>query len=855
LPKGHASLVDDPSSLLEEFPTEADQDRERQRLFRLIEELVKWDNSNNKQLLEAAHREILKSTNGNPPPVYDPFCGGGSIPLEAQRLGLEAIGSDLNPVAVLITKALIEIPPMFSGQPPVHPMQQGRLKGSGMWEGARGLAEDVRYYAQWMRDQAFERIGNLYPKVDLPKDKGGEAANVIAWLWARTIRCPNPACGGQMPLVRSFNLSTKPDKEAWIEPTVDPVSRSVSFEVKNGHGNVPEGTVSRRGARCLICGSAVPFDYIRSEGRAGRIGAQLLAIVAEGKRERLYVTPNGEHEQVAAVAIPKDAPDSDLPEQALGFRVQRYGLTKHRDLFTRRQLVALTTYSDLVAEARQLAIGDGASESYANGLATYLAMGVSRLSDICNSLCPWSTSTTQVVHLFGRQAIPMLWDYAEPNIFAEAAGDFGVSITNLAKALEAVPALGMGKAFQFDATSISAEKVLFSTDPPYYDNIGYADLSDFLYVWLRRSLAKTYPDLFSTLLVPKKQELVAAPERFEGSRMKAQQFFEEGFAAAFHRMRLGQHPSYPLTVFYAFKQAETDDDDDNGGQTIAASTGWETMLEGLMGADFQLTGTWPIRSERGTRMRSIDSNALASSIVLVCRPREESATITTRKDFLAAMKRELPNALRNLQKGNIAPVDLAQAAIGPGMAVFSRFKKVLESDGSPMRVRIALGLINQTLDEVLSEQEGEFDPDTRWALAWFEQHAFDDGLYGEAEVLATAKALSISMLDETKILHSRAGKVRLLRRDELAADWNPSADHRLTVWAVTQHLIRSLDKNGETATAILASKVGGLAETARDLAYRLYVLCERKGWAEEAGYYNSLVVYWPAIAPKTFALS
>ena len=845
-----ASLVDDPSSLPEQFPTEAEQDKERQRLFRLIEELVKWDNSNNPTILKAAHDEILKSTGGNPPPIYDPFCGGGSIPLEAQRLGLEAHGSDLNPVAVLITKALIEIPPKFAGQPPVNPAAKKKMSGKGMWTGARGLADDVRYYGQWMRDRAVERIGHLYPKVKLPS---GDDATVIAWLWARTVVCPNPACGVQMPLVRSFLLSAKTGKQAWVEPIVEHEHRTISFEVRTGDGAPPEGTVNRRGARCIACGTSVPLDHVRSEGRAGRMSAQMMAIVAEGRRDRFYLPPNVEHETLAASVKPEGVPETDLPHQALGFRVQLYGMTRHKDLFTKRQLAALTTFSDLVGEARKKLINDGAPESYASAIATYLGMGVSRLSDICNSLCRWENTKTQVRNLFTRQTISMVWDFAEPNVFADAAGDFGVSLGNLAKAIEATPARGEGEAFQLDATMQLSVGRVFSTDPPYYDNIGYADLSDFFYVWLRRSLSSMYSELFSTLLVPKKQELVAAPERFGGDRSEAQRFFEEGSAQAFRAMRRSQHPEFPLTVYYAFKQAEGEDDEDGG--TGVASTGWETMLEGLLQAGFQITATWPARSELGNRMRGQGSNALASSIVLACRPRPESAPITTRKDFLSSLKKELPKALRNLQKGNIAPVDLAQAAIGPGMAVFSRYKKVLESDGTPMQVRTALTLINQGLDEVLSELESEFDPDTRWALAWFEQHQFDEGLCGEAEVLATAKALSIAHLGEAGILYSRAGKVRLLRRGELPEDWDPSTIDRLTVWEVTQHLIRRLDQKGEKETANLKAKIGGMAEIARDLAYRLYTLCERKGWAEEAGYYNSLVVAWPSMASEAFELS
>jgi putative DNA methylase len=850
-----ASLVDDPSSRADEFPTEAEQDRERMRLFQLLEELVKWDNASNKQLLNAAHQEIMKSTDGHPPPVYDPFCGGGSIPLEAQRLGLEAHASDLNPVAVLITKALIEIPPKFADQPPRHPMKQGRLKGSGMWEGARGLAEDVQYYGQWMRDRAFERIGHLYPRVKLPEEIGGGEATAIAWLWARTVNCPNPACGCRMPLVRSFVLSTKAGRQSWVDAVVDLVNRSVSFHVKTGNTIPTEGTVGRKGAKCIACGTSVPLDYVRAEGRAGRMDTQLMAVVAEGNKKRIYVDPDVYQLSVARSIEPSWFPNTELPRNPRDFKTPNYGMKRFGDLFTSRQLEALNVFTNLVREAREQAISDGSSEDYALAIATYLALNVSRLVNRSSTICFWDQGGEKIQQVFARQALPMTWDFVEGNPFSDSSGNFLGQLDYLVKALEYTPAHGLATCEQRDATQIQpSTKVVFCTDPPYYDNIGYADLSDFFYVWLRKSLGILYPDLCSTLVTPKKQELVATPYRFGGNKEEAQQFFEDGFRKAFDQMRKAQHPDFPMTVFYAFKQVESDEDAEGGGNVSVASTGWETMLEGLMHNDFQVVGTWPMRTELATNLKK-QMSALASSIVLVCRPREDSATITTRKDFLASLKKELPRPLRDLQKGNIAPVDLAQAAIGPGMAVFSRYKKVLESDGSAMRVRTALGLINQALDEVLSEQEGEFDPDTRWALAWFEQHAFNEGLYGEAEVLATAKALSVSGLDDTRILHSRAGKVRLLRRDELSSDWNPANEPRLTVWAVTQHLIRSLDKNGETATAKLAGEVGGLAEIARDLAYRLYILSERKGWTEEAGYYNSLVVAWPAIAPKAFVLS
>lgn len=843
-----ASLVDDPGSRPDLFPTEEEQNAERQRLFDLLSELVKWDNSNNEGLLKQAREAIWRSAGPEgPPPVYDPFCGGGSIPLEAQRLGLEAHGSDLNPVAVLITKALIEIPPQFAGQPPLNPEWKTKASKPGMWKGAAGLAEDVRYYGNWMRDRAQERIGRLYPPVKLAD---GSAATVIAWLWARTVTCPNPACGATMPLVRSFALSTKKGKEAWVEPVVEPGGKRVSFRIATGSGTPPDPPKVGRGAkfRCLCCGQVAVDDHIKGEGQAGRMGSQLMAIVAEGARGRIYLEPTPEHESVAASAGSVWGPEQELPTNPRWFSPPAFGMTRHRDLFTKRQLTALSTFADLVQEARTQALRDGLPESRANAIATYLGMGIDKLATTNCSICSWQTEPTRLVQAFSRQAIPMVWDFAEANPFSGAAGDYRLSIGGLCEVLDRIYPANRGRAGQKDSASGSYERpFLFATDPPYYDNIGYADLSDFYYVWLRRSLANTFPDLFTTVLVPKTQELVATPYRFEGDKELAKEHFEVGFGKAFGLMRSHHANEFPMPVFYAFKQSE--DDADEGSSSSQASTGWETMLEGLLRAGFQVSGTWPMRTELITSLKK-SLAALASSIVLVCRTRPESAPITTRKEFLASLKRELPPALRALQQGNIAPVDLAQAAIGPGMAVFSRYSKVLENDGTALKVRTALQLINQTLDEVLTEQESDFDPDTRFALTWYEQRGFDEGPYGDAETLATARAISVKGLEESGIAVARAGKVRLIARKELPAAWDPTADGRLTVWEATQHLIRALEEKGETGAAELAVKLGGLAETARELAYRLYSLCERKGRTEEAIAYNSLVVNWPAIAHR-----
>jgi len=808
--------------------------------------------------------------------LLDPFAGGGSIPLEAQRLGLEAHASDLNPVAVLINKALIEIPPKFAGLPPVNPEAQHSLMGSD-WHGARGLADDIRYYGKWMRDKAKKRIGHLYPKVTLPKEFGGGEATVIAWLWARTVVCPNPACGAHMPLVRSFYLSKKKGKEAWVEPQVDysAAPPSIRFAVTTAKGKPQDGTVNRQGARCIACGTPVPFDYVRSEGKAGRMEAQLMAIVAEGQHGRAYLSPNAEQVTIAEQAKPIWKPEAILPGNTRDIRPQLYGLPTYGDLFAPRQLVALTTFSDLVQKAREkvladaqrarfpvdgISLNDGGTgaNAYADAVATYLAIALDRLADRNSAICSWDVSRDSTRNTFARQAIPMTWDFAEANPFSESTGNFQGTIDWVAQVVVASPSYAPGEAEQRDATTAinGVAHPLISTDPPYYDNISYADLSDFFYVWLRRSLHAVYPDLFRTMLVPKVQELIATPYRFEGNKSKAQEFFETGLGQAFERMRPLQHPDYPLTVYYAFKQAESEAEEDEGGEASSngniikaiASTGWETMLEGLIRAGFTITGTWPMRTEMLNRSTGLGTNALASSIVMVCRLRLVEAQVASRRQFLNALRAELPTALKNLQRGSVAPVDLAQASIGPGMAIYSRYSKVVESDGTPLRVRTALQLINRALDEALAEQEGEYDAETRWAVAWFEEYAMNPGEYGRAETLSKAKNTAVQALEHAGLVVSKAGKVRLVKREELSSNWHPKTS-RLTVWEVMQRMIHELlDGKGDTGAGDILRQASAQGEVARDLAYRLYTVCERKGWSQEAQAYNSLVTSWLEIS-------
>jgi putative DNA methylase len=887
-----AQMVDDPSSNPDLFPTEKAQDKERRRLFRIIEQLVLWENTNNEQVLQAARDEIWQSWRracaenaDHPrakelfdrhklPAFHDPFAGGGALPLEAQRLGLEAYASDLNPVAVLINKAMIEIPPKFAGKPPVN-LESRKGLGIKTWHGAQGLAEDVRYYGKWMRDEAEKRIGHLYPKIEITAEMAkertdlgplvGQKLTVIAWLWARTVKSPNPAFREvDVPLASTFMLSTKLGKEAWVEPAIEDAGYRFTVRV----GGEPKdaeaakaGTKLARGAnfRCIMSSTPISSEHIYSEANAGRMGARLMAIAAEGERRRVYLAPTPEHEAVAKKARPDWKPDVAMPENPRWFSPPLYGLKTYGDIFTSRQLVALTTFSDLVGEAiehirsdalaagfekdgKPLRDGGTGAMAYANAVAVYLACGVSRSADFWSSLCVWANQPKNelVAHLFGRQAIPMAWDFGEANPFSESGGNFSKNLTYVVKGIDFLPTSAVGTASQHDAaTNSSSFGRVVSTDPPYYDNIGYADLSDYFYVWLRRSMRNAFPELFATLAVPKAEELVATPYR-HGGKEKAEAFFLQGMTSAMHGLAERSHPAFPVSIYYAFKQSETEGDEGT------ASTGWETFLDAVIRAGLGVSGTWPMRTERTQGLKGA-TNALASSIVLVCRPRAEDAPTATRREFVAALQRELPDALRHLQAGNIAPVDLAQAAIGPGMAVFTRYATVLDAQGNALSVREALALINETLDTALAEQEGDFDADSRWALAWFEQNGFNEGEFGVAETLSKAKNTSVSGLADAGIVESKRGKVRLLKPDELANEWDPTTDKRLTNWETVHHLIRVLS-SGESEAAELVSKLGSKAETARELAYRLYTLCERKKRAPEALTYNSLVQSWPEIS-------
>lgn len=854
-----ASLVDDPSSHPEKFPTEEEQNRERQRLFRILEDLVVWENSNDEQVLEAAKAEILKSTGGNPPELLDPFAGGGAIPLEAQRLGLKAHAHDLNPVAVMINKAMIEIPPRFAGMAPVNPDAR-TSKMSQAWSRAQGLAEDVRYYGEWMKQEAFKRIGHLYPKVKVPREQGGGEATVIAWIWARTVKCPNPACGCEMPLVHSFMLSKKKGKEAWVEPVFE--NGETTYKVHNEGTPKIEGTVNRQGAVCACCGAPVGYPYIRQESREDRINAQLMAIVAEGSHGRIYITPDDEQRSTSIVDKPENCPSGVLSGKCR-VNVSLYGFDETADLFTNRQLTALTTFSTLVAEAQQKAEADAiaagmandhlplrsdgqGARAYGEAVGVYLAFVIDKMTDYHSSICSWHSSKELIRNTFGRQAIPMVWDYAETNPFSKSAGCFDNMLEWVTKCILEFPASQVAEVGQFDAQrDCGLRDIMVSTDPPYYDNIGYADLSDFFYVWMRQSLKETYPELFSTMLVPKAEELIATPYRHDGSVEQAKDFFEDGMLSACKQMYLYARDDIPVTIYYAYKQSDADADG-------TASSGWETMLSAVVNAGFAITGTWPMRTEMANRSIASGTNALASSIVLVCRKRPEDAPQTTRRNLINILRRELRPALKKLQDSNIAPVDLAQSAIGPGMGVFSRFQRVLEADGTPMPVRAALKIINEEIDLYFNEQVGDMDSASRFCVDLYTQNAFNNIKYGEAEILATAKSTSIPMMASHGILYAKGGIVHLVDRTELPEKVDIRED---CVWMLTQQLTQAMAKGGVEACAkIVANMFGSNGERAKDLAYRLYTIAERKNWANEAYAYNALVVSWPDIQARAAVL-
>ena len=837
-----AQLVDDPSSHPDRFPTEEDQERERMWLFDLLREVVRGENSGNAALMRKAHAEIAACFDGEPPVVADPFCGGGTIPVEARRLGLRTAASDLNPVAVLITKAMIELPVPYEDRAPVRPDRAAQVSARTDWTGYQGLAADVMHYGTRLIDRAAERVRDLYTG---PRELVQPGETPLAWIWARTVRCPNPTCQGVLPLVNSWWLS-RPKKESktrrrtYLQPRRSERGPWLTFEIAHD-GAPPGGSVDRKDVVCPICGGRTTVDYVKDEGASGRMGTQLIAVSVEAAGRRIYRT--GDLTPSLEAGSRKDLQLEHVPFHPQYLQLPRYGFTTFDSLFTPRQLALMEALVEAMPCVRAELEADGATPDYADAVMTYLGFLIDRIATRNSAFSFWNPGRDTVEAATSSNYLPMRWSFAEANPFADASGGAAGQLRFLVDAIASLPPGPPGKAVQLDATKAmpTGEAAAFCTDPPYFDNIPFADLSDFFYVWLKRTVGHVHRDLFGTILTPKEAELVADATR-HGDGERAAEFFRQGFQAAFDLMKARSHPDVPIVVYYALRQRESTD---AGG---AVSTGWERMLQGLVDAGLMITSTWPMRTEQRGGLRSHGRNALASSVVIACRPRPADAPVATLGEFQAALRRELARAMKVLLHSGIAPVDLEQAAIGPGMTVFSRYAKVVGADGRAVAVRKALELINKALDEIREQEEGDLDVETRFAVSWFAEFGSDWGPFGRAEDLARAKNVSVEGLVQAGIVASVPGKVRLLRPDELDPEWDPRSDTRLTVWEVTHQLLRRLQSGGERKAAMLVRRVGALGEIARDLAYRLYTICERKKWSQEALAYNALVVAWPEIA-------
>ncbi len=819
---------------------------ERDRLFRIIEDLVKWENSTNEEVLERARAEIRRNFPDGVPPVYDPFSGGCSIPLEALRLGLPSTGSDLNPVAVMIGKAMIELPSRFRDQKPTHPGKPERLH----YRGAEGMAEDILWYAHALSDKAWEKIGHLYPKVAIPKQDGGGEATVLGWLWARTVASPNPAVrGAHVPLISNYWLCNKPKKSVWVQPVI--AGSEISFEIHTGKPADPAvvaaGTKAGRGAnfRCLLTGDAVTADYVKAEGMAGRMGWRLLAIVLEGKGGRRYIAATKEQEALAFSEIPDWRPEYPLSQHPQYMSVTNYGPTNISDLFMDRQTIALNTFMELIPEV----VSSISDVDYKKAILSYLVMSVSRLANRQSTSTFWDTTGEKIQQVFAMQALPMRWDTVEGNPFSSSSGNFIGQVEYLAKTVAAMPCSEMSTAErQLDAQNVDFSGYVISTDPPYYDNVPYADLSDFFYVWLRKGLAGTYPELFSTMLVPKQEELVADYKR-HGGKDEADSFFLEGMTTVMHHMATQGRPDVPAAIYYAFRQGEVDE----SGFSVK---GWATFLQAIVDAGYSIGATWPVRTELVGNLKK-NKNALATSVVMACRPRSADAEIISRVEFIRALRRELPAALKEMHRASIAPVDIPQASIGPGIAIFSRYASVIERDDKPMSVKTALQIINEELDQYLSAQEGDFDPETRFAVTWFTQHGFEKGMFGDADSLARARGISVDDVRHAGIVDSSAGRVRIYKREELEEGWNPDSDRHLTIWECCQYLVRQHQLDGLSHdTAVLLKKFGSdKAEAVKDLAYVLYEISDkRRQDRQEATAYNALITDWTELTRQAAAV-
>jgi putative DNA methylase len=823
-----AALIDDP-----------EDDNQRVYLLDLIKRLVKngADLPDPDDLAEAMDL-LQKQFPEGMPVVFDPFCGGGSTLVEAQRLGLPAYGSDLNPVPALIARTLVETLPKVHGQPPLHTEDDCSAGLFGLTHdlgGYSGLATDLRYYARVVRDAADERLKSLFP--------GDQVDEPLVWLWARTARCPNPTCGIETILTTSWWLSKRKGAFCWLEPEVIDGDVTLKLIVDRPTGSAPDAPKVGRGARfsCVGCSGLLDETWLIEQGLERKIGLRLLAVLVDDGSKRLYRLPTAVDISAAESARrPENLPHVMLPDNnARWFSGPRFGYTSQADLYTDRQLEVLTTFGEEVAMVEGLVISDGGTPEQAKAIASLLGLAVGKLAHGNSTQTRWKfdsrSGSASPEGAFGRADIPMTWDFVEVDPLGEGAKSWLQCIETMIDALPYVES-GQGKVVRADARLTRPEiRGLVATDPPYFDAIGYADLSDYFYVWHRMALRTVHPDLYATIATPKSGELTAVPSH-HGSPDAAREYFIQGFTDTFRSLTESLLPGLPMLVVYASKEQKSGREEE---------TRWSSILTAVIQAELEITGTWPIHGTGSTRMIGQGTNAVASYIVMVCRPRPTGADTCSLADFSRALRRELGLAVRHLQAASILPVDLAQAAMGPGMQIFSRYRAVLDQSGSQVQVEQALRAINVALAEVLDEQEGELDPESRFAVRWWAAHGWNAGTFGEADKAVRPLGISVDDVVRAQVATSKANKVQLLSWSALDRDWVPSKDVRPTAWEAVHHLAdRLIDGGGELEAGRLMGVLAGLQDSAMALVYRLHDIAAKSARTEDQERYNALISAW-----------
>lgn len=834
-----AAMIDDP-----------EDDTLRADLLGVIKQLVAngADLPDDAALADAKARLRAQFPDGMPT-VFDPFCGGGSTLIEAQRLGAPTRGSDLNPVPALITRTVTQIlPKIWDGQP-LHPAAVGdraRLarnerqltfpaaeQSRAPLRGYAGIVQDVNHYAAQIQDRVLRRLSKNYRSQD------GE--NVVAWLWARTARCPNPSCGIDTVLTTSWWLAKRKNELAWLEPIVRDGRVDITVESGRAHGQAQDSPKIGDGVfECLACKATLDGRYLRSQGKDGRLGLRMTAVVADVAGRRRYRAPTQQDLDAAAVTD-LDSSFAAVPINSggQGIRVGLYGVSTWDEIFSPRQRIWLTALADEVARVPSVVTADGGAQEWAVAAATLLGLAVGRVAQYESTQVRWfidsRSGAGQALPAFGRHDVPMQWDFVEPAP-SSVAGSFTGAVRSITAGLSQA-SRGDGVVVRQDArVARLAEPGLVATDPPYFDAIGYADHSDYFYIWHRRALKDVHPDLYGTAAAPKGGELTAIPVHHGNSKDAAREYFIEGFTEAFNNLQQSLRPDLPMLVVYASKEQKA---------TKQEETRWSSILTAMIAADLEITGAWPIHGTGTNRMVGIGTNAVATYVVMTCRPRESTAMSISLTDFTRALRRELGPAVRDLQASSILPVDLAQAAMGPGMRIYSRYRAVLDQAGSRVPVEHAMRLINSALAEVLDEQEGELDPASRFAIRWWETYGWEPGTFGEADKAARPLGIGVDDVVRSQVATSRANKVQLRGSGAMDPRWTPTNDIQPTAWEAVHHLAHKLiDRGGELEAAELMASLGNLHDPAMALVYRLHDIAAKKSRAADQERYNALINSW-----------